>query len=133
EIWSKREDKVIWVTPGVEDVLDEGAPHLDLEGFFPCPQPAYATVQRRSLIPIADVVYYKGQLDQINDLTARIHALGNAIRMKGFYQGGGEIGDAVEAAYNAEDDGRIMVPVSSMAAFGSGGDPVIWLPIDQIA
>lgn len=133
EIWSKREDKVVWVTPGVEDVLDEGAPHLNVEGFFPCPQPAYATVQRRSLIPIADVVYYKGQLDQINDLTARIHALGNAIRMKGFYQGGGEIGDAVEAAYNAEDDGRIMVPVSSMAAFGSGADPVIWLPIDQIA
>lgn len=133
EIWHRGEDRVVWVAEGVDAVLDDDAPHLKVDGFFPCPQPAYATVQRRSLIPVADVLYYKGQLEQINSLTARIHALGNALRMKGFYQGGGEIGDAVEAAMAENDDGRTMVPVSSMAAFGSGGEPIVWMPIDQVA
>lgn len=133
EIWHKDENKVVWVTPGVDDVLDADDPHLKLQGFFPCPKPAYATIQRRGMIPIPDVIYYQGQLNQINSLTARIHALGEALKMKGFYQGGGEIGDAVEAAMKAEDDGRVLIPVSSIAAFGSGGDPVVWLPIDMVA
>lgn len=133
EIWHKGHDKVVWVTPGVEDVLEIDEPHLKIEGFFPCPQPAYATLQRRTLIPIADVIYYKGQLEQINLATARIHALSNALQMKGLYPGGGEIGEAIEAAMAAEDDGRVLIPVSSMAAFGQGGDPVVWLPIDMVA
>lgn len=133
EIWHKTEDKVVWVTEGVEDVLEEGEPHLKLEGFFPCPQPAYATVQRRTLIPVSDVIYYKGQLEQINVATARLHALSNALTMKGFYPGGGEIGEAIEQAMSVEDDGRVMIPVSSMAAFGNGGDVVVWLPIEQVA
>lgn len=133
EIWHKGQDKVVWVTPGVEDVLEIDKPHLKIEGFFPCPQPAYATLQRRTLIPIADVIYYKGQLEQINLATARIHALSNALQMKGLYPGGGEIGEAIEAAMAAEDDGRVLIPVSSMAAFGQGGDPVVWLPIDMVA
>lgn len=133
EIWHKGEDKVVWVAEGVEDVLDDDAPHLKLDGFFPCPQPAYATLQRRATIPVPDVIYYQGQLNEINRLTARIHALGEALKMKGFYQGGGEIGDAVEAALKAEDDGRVLIPVSSIAAFGSGGEPVVWLPIDMVA
>jgi len=36
EIWSRSENKVVWVSPGVDVVLDEGEPHLTLEGFFPC-------------------------------------------------------------------------------------------------
>lgn len=133
EIWHKGEDKVVWVTEGVEELLDSGKPHLKLEGFFPCPRPAYTTLQRRSLIPIPDMLYYKDQLDEINKLTRRIHALSEAVQVKGFYPGGGEIGDAVEAALNINDDRKIMIPVSNMAAFGNGGDSIIWLPIDVIA
>lgn len=134
EIWHKPSKSVVWVCEGVEAVLERGDPHLDLEGFFPCPEPAYATLQRRTLIPVPDMVYYKDQLEEINDLTARMHALGRALVVKGFYAAGGEIGEAIETAMNLNDDGKIMVPVSSMAALGaSGGDPIIWMPIDQIA
>lgn len=132
EIWHRGENKVVWVTEGCEDILEEGKPHHDLEGFFPCPKPAYTTVQRRTLIPIPDVAYYKDQLDEINKLTARIHALTEAVQVKGFYPGGGEIGAAVEAALNINDDRKIMVPVSNFAAFGSGGDPIVWMPVDTI-
>jgi hypothetical protein len=135
EIWSKDENKVVWVTEGCDELLDEGKPHLKLEGFFPCPKPAYGTLQRRSLVPVPDIVYYRDQLEEVNQLTARIHALADALKVRGFYPAGAsDIGDAVEAAVKSNDDRRVLIPVSNWAAFGStGGDPIIWLPIDQIA
>jgi len=136
EIWHKRENKVIWVTPGVDVVLDEDKPHLTLEGFFPCPRPAYGTVQRRSLVPVPDMLFYKDQLEEINELTARIAALSEAVKVRGFYPAGsGEIGDAIEAAIKANTNNQIMIPISNWAAFGNAGakDMIVWLPIDMIA
>src|SRR5262249_44750256 len=49
EIWSRSRGLVVWVAPGLEDVLDIREPFLQLEGFFPCPRPAYATTERRRL------------------------------------------------------------------------------------
>lgn len=133
EIWSKSEDCVVWVTPGVDVVLERSEPYLKLEDFFPCPKPAYGTVQPDSLVPVPDYVYYKDQIEEINELTGRIAALSDAIKVKGFYAAGGEIGNAVEAAMKIADDGAMLVPVSNWAAFGSSGDPIIWLPIEMIA
>lgn len=135
EIWSKDENKVVWVTEGCDKLLDEGEPHLKLEGFYPCPKPAYGTLQRRSLVPVPDVVYYRDQLEEVNQLTARIHALADALKVRGFYPAGqSDIGDAVEAAVKSTDDRRVLIPVSNWAAFGgNGGEPIIWLPIEQIA
>jgi len=135
EIWSKDEDKVVWVTEGIDIVLDEGKPHLSLEGFYPCPRPAYATVQRGSLIPVPDMVFYKDQLEEVNELTDRIAKLAEAVKVKGFYPAGaGEIGDAIEAAIHNTDNRRILVPISNFAAFGGGSakDTIVWLPIDMI-
>jgi hypothetical protein len=134
EIWCKSEDCVVWVTPGVEEVLERGEPHLSLDDFFPCPRPAYSTVQPDSLVPVPDYVYYKDQIEEINELTARIADLSDAVRLKGFYQSGGEIGAAVETAMKQSDNKAILVPVSNWAALGSGnGDPIIWLPLEMIA
>ena len=135
EIWHKTENKVVWVTEGVEDVLDEGKPHLKLSGFFPCPRPAYGTTQRRTLIPVPDMLFYKDQLEEINELTGRISALTGAVKVRGFYPAGsGEIGDAIEAALKKLDDRAVMVGVSNWAAFGGGSakDTIVWLPIDMI-
>ncbi|WP_434733755.1 hypothetical protein NL154_05655 [Rhizobium sp. YTUHZ044] len=132
EVWSRTENKVVWVCEGVQKLLDEDEPHLKLEGFFPCPKPAYATVQRRSLVPVPDMIYYKDQLEEINELTNRIHALSEAIKVRGFYPGGAEIGDAIEAAINIQDDRKVMVPIANWAAFGGTGEQIIWLPIDVI-
>ncbi|RVA35041.1 hypothetical protein EN935_05040, partial [Mesorhizobium sp. M7D.F.Ca.US.004.03.1.1] len=136
EIWSKSENKVVWVSPGVDVVLDEGEPHLTLEGFFPCPEPAYGTLQPESLIPVPDYLFYKDQIEEINDITNRISALTQGLRVRGFYpSGAGEIGDAIEAALKSTNDRQVMVPVSNWAAFGNGAakDTIVWLPLDMIA
>ena len=135
EIWHKGSRRVVWVAEGVEDILDEDDAHLDLQGFFPCPKPAYGTVQRGSLVPVPDVLQYKDQLDEINLLTGRIHALSEAISCKGFYPaGGGEAAEAIETAIKINTPGIALVPISNFAAFGTNsGDPIVWLPIDKIA
>jgi hypothetical protein len=136
EIWSKSQDKVVWVCEGCEDLLDDGPPHLTLEGFFPCPKPAYGTVQRRSMIPVPDMVFYKDQLEEINELTARISALSESVKLKGFYpSGNGEVGDAIEAAIKATDNNAILIPISNWSLLGTGSskDMIIWLPIDMVA
>ena len=134
EIWHRGERRVVWVAQGCEDILDEADPHLDLPGFFPCPKPAYGTLQRGSLVPVPDIMQYRDQLDEIDSLTGRIHALSNALVVKGFYPaGGGEIADAVTTAMSINSSSEVMVPISNWAAFGGSKEIIIWLPIDMIA
>jgi hypothetical protein len=134
EIWSKTDRRVAWVAKGCDLILDEDDPHLDLQNFFPCPKPAYGTCQRGSLVPVPDVLQYKDQLEEVNMLTSRIHALSDALEVKGFYPAGGaEIGDAIEAAIKIKTPGRVMVPISNWAAFGGTKEVIIWMPIDMIA
>jgi hypothetical protein len=134
EIWSKTDGRVYWVSPGCDLILDEGDPHLEFRQFFPCPQPAYGTVQRGSLVPVPDVLQYRDQLEELNLLTGRIHALSDALEAKGFYPAGGaELADAVQAAVQNKTPGRMLVPISNWAAFGGSKEIIVWLPIDMIA
>ena len=77
---------------------------------------------------------YRDQLDEINLLTGRIHALSDALEAKGFYPAGGaEIADAVQAALAIKTPGRLLVPISNWASFGGSKEIIVWLPIDMIA
>lgn len=134
EIWIKSANRVVWVDEGVDVLLDDDEPHLTLDGFFPCPKPAYGTAQRNSMIPVPDYVQYKDQIEEINEITARISSLAEAVKVKGFYPAGAsDIGDAIEAALKNVENRSILVPVSNWAAFGElGSNPIIWLPLEVI-
>ena len=134
ELWHKSENKVVWVAEGVPETLEEAAPHLKLKGFFPCPKPAYATVQRRTLVPVPDMLLYKDQIEEVNDLTRRIHRLADAIRVRGFYAGGGDVGEAIEQAIKLVDDAQILIPIPAMQSLmQGGGDPIMWMPLEMVA
>ncbi len=86
--------------------------------------------------PIPDALFYKDQLEEINEATARIAALTEALRVAGFYPAGsGEIADAVEAAMASTDSRVKLIPISNWAALGGAGakDMVIWWPIADVA
>lgn len=136
ELWSKSGDKVVWVAEGCDKLLDEVKPHLKLEGFFPCPRPAYGTLQPGTLIPIPEFVFWKDQAEEINEITARIASLTESLQLRGFYPAGaGEIGDAIEIALKSTDNRQVLVPISNWAQLGNGGakDMIIWLPLDLVA
>jgi hypothetical protein len=134
EIWHKGERRVVWVAAGCKDVLDTSDPHLDLWGYFPCPRPAYGTLQPGSLVPVPDAMQYRDQLDEVNLLTTKIHALSDALEAKGFYPAGGDEGaEAIALAAKMKTPGRVLIPISNWAAFGSVKEPIIWMPIEQVA
>ncbi len=140
EIWCKVSKKVYFVAESCPIPLEVEEPFLDLSGFFPCPPPAFGTLRKEQngapkLCPIPDVVYYEGQLQEINQLTARMNALADALKVRGFYPGGaGRDGaDAIEQAVKSNDDRAVMVPVAGWAAFGDKNLGIQWLPIDVIA
>jgi hypothetical protein len=136
ELWSKSAKRVVWISEGVTKTLDEDKPHLDLEGFFPCPKPAYSTRQRGTLIPVPDMLYYKDQLEEINEITGRIGALTESLRLRGFYPGGsGEVADAIEAALKQTNNNQVLIPINNWAMVGGAmpKDIILWVPLDQVA
>ena len=133
EVWHKADNKVYWVTEGVDVLLDSSEPHLKLSGFFPCPRPAYGTLRRRSLVPVPDWERYAIHFNKISTLTARIYLLLDQVRMKGLIPAGGDVGDAVETLISSDDD-HILIPVPGAAMLSDGANSfVAWMPLVEIA
>jgi hypothetical protein len=132
EVWSKTDNKVYWVTEGVDTILDEDEPYLALKDFFPGPRPAYGTLRRRTLIPVPDYIRYERHLQQINFLTSRIYTLLERVRVVGMYSGSGDVSTALETAITESTD-AMFIPVPSGMLQSGGGDLIQWLPIDVIA
>lgn len=132
EVWSRVDDRVYWVAEGVSTILDSQEPFLALDSFFPCPKPAYATLKRKTLIPVPDYNRYSSTLDQINDLTGRIYGLLDQVRVRGLIPAGGDVGSAVQTLLDEADDDMMLIPVPASSLVGSG-DMVNWLPLDMFA
>jgi hypothetical protein len=138
ELWHKGEQRIVWVSPGCENVLDEASPEemLQLDDFYPCPRPSFGTLKKDTLQPVPDFLYYKDQIEEVNELTARISSLSEALRLKGFYAGGAEdLADAIEKAVKTSNNNAILIPVSNFAAIGGQGmkESIVWLPLDVVA
>jgi len=130
EVWHRADNKVYWVSEGVDRLLDEGEPHLKLKDFFPCPRPAYGTLARRSLIPVPDYERYSVHFDKINTLTARIYLLLEKVKLKGIVAGSGDIRDAVSELIQSEDDETVIfVPSISSDVTNM----VAWMPLAEVA
>src|SRR5690606_25875041 len=119
EVWHKADKRVYWVAEGVSVMLDEGKPHYDLQGFFPCPRPAYGTLRPRTLLPVPDYRRYAGHFRQINRLTKRIYQLLDRVRMRGLIAGGGDLGDAIEQLLAEDDNSTLLIPVPGALISGS--------------
>lgn len=137
EMWDREKQKVRWIAKGYPDVLEEGDPYLKLDGFYPCPKPAFGTMTNDSLVPVPDYVYYQDQAEEIDNLTARIAALQQSLKLVGFYAAGpqGEGSPEIERAMSPGFENK-MIAVRSFAAFaeaGKQGKLVVWLPVEMVA
>ena len=113
EIWDKEQGKVFWISKSMGEILDEKDDPLQLEGFFPCPKPMYATLTTDSLEPIPDFVLYQDQANQLDTLANRIDGFINALKVRGVY-------DASEPALSrlfSEGENNTLIPVKNWAAF----------------
>lgn len=131
EIWDKESKQLIWVCVGCQFPLDIADDPADLDGFFPCPEPLFATLTNDSLEPTADFVIYADQLRALDDVSNRIDLLTSALRVIGVY-------DASQTALQsllASGMENRMVPVNQWAAFAEKGGlkgVMDFLPLDQV-
>ena len=59
-----------------------------------------------------------------------------SLRLKGFYPAGApDVGEAIERVIKDQSNRAVLVPISNMAALGSGSlkDAIIWLPVREVA
>ena len=136
EVWCKASRKVYFVCDQCPYALEISDPFLNFRDFFPCPKPALGTLRADRMVPIPDVTFYITQIQEVNQLTARIHALTDALKVRGFYASGAsaEGADAIEAAVKSNDDRQVMIPVPNWAAMADKSNMgILWLPIDQVS
>jgi hypothetical protein len=103
EIWDKPSRKAIWVSKAwPQSVLDERDDPLGLQDFFPCPRPLLATTGPDSLVPTPDYVFYETQCRDIDELTARIGKLTDALKLRGFYAAGDPAGKDLKLLFDKD-------------------------------
>jgi hypothetical protein len=113
EIWDKEQGKVFWLSKSMGEILDEKDDPLQLEGFFPCPKPLYATLTTDNLEPVPDFVLYQDQAKQLDTLADRIDGLVNALRVRGVY----DASESSLARLFSEGENNALIPVKNWAAF----------------
>ena len=131
EIWCKTEKKVYWHAEGNQKILDVRDDPLELEGFFPCPKPVYATLTTDTLCPVPDFKQYQDQAKEMDELTSRIALLVKAVKVVGVYDASSE---GIQRMLNEGVD-NMLIPVNSWAAFAEKGGikgAIDWLPLDMV-
>lgn len=132
ELWDKETNKVYWLSKSVPDFIDVREDPLQLEGFFPCPKPLYATTTSDSLVPVPDFVLYQDQAMELDILSDRIDGLVKALRVRGVY-------DSSQPALQrllTEGDNNSLIPVDKWMAFSEKGGlkgSIDLLPLDTLA
>ena len=101
---------------------------VEATGFFPCPMPAYGTLGNNNLVPSPDYQQYQALADELDDQTARIEDLTQALRVAGWYDSSAEgLGRLLDT-----DEGNVLIPVPGLSGVtGQNGikDVVQFLPM----
>ena len=117
EVWDREEKCVYWISKSMGKILDKRDDPLQLEEFFPCPEPIYSTLTNESLVPVPDYTLYQDQANELDVLADRIKGLVDAMKVRGFY-------DAANADLGrlfTEGDNNTLIPVKNYAAFAEKG------------
>lgn len=132
ELWDKESGKVYWISKSCPNILDERDDPLELENFFPCAKPLYATMTSDTLVPVPDFVLYQDQATELDILTDRIDGLVKALRVRGVY-------DASQPTLQrllTEGDNNTLIPVDKWMAFSEKGGlkgSIDLLPLDTLS
>jgi hypothetical protein len=98
-------------------ILDSRDDPLQLENFFPCPKPLYATLTNESLVPVPDYTLYQDQANELDVLSDRIKGLIDALKVRGVY----DAASPELARLFTEGDNNTLIPVKNYAAFAEKG------------
>lgn len=113
ELWDKESKKVCWISMSLGKTLDEVDDPLELEDFWPCPKPLYATITNESLVPVPDYTLYQDQANELDVLADRIKGLIDALKVRGVY----DASTPELARLFTEGDNNALIPIKNFSAF----------------
>lgn len=113
EVWDKESGKALWISKSLGKVIDERDDPLQLENFWPCPRPLYATLTNESLVPIPDFALYQDQANTLDLLCDRIEGLVRALQIKGGY----DASIPELARIFTEGENNTLIPINNWSAF----------------
>jgi hypothetical protein len=131
EVWCKETRKMYTIHLQSKSELEPARDDpLGLEDFLPCPPPLLATHSTREFLPRPDYVMVQKQYSQLDNLSARIDKLTDALKMVGFF-------DSSNKELKNLFSGRelTMIPVENWAELSEKGGTakaVEWYPIEQV-
>jgi hypothetical protein len=131
EVWDKKTGKVTWLSKAYEEAIEQRDDTLQLDGFFPCPKPLYATITTGSLIPVPDYAQYQDQAKELDILCERIDGLIKALKVVGVY-------DSTQTGVQrmlTEGANNTLIPVENWMVFGEKGGlkgVVEFMPLDMV-
>lgn len=129
EIWDKEGNYVCWYVEGCTFVLDRRTDPLQLDDFFPCPQPIVATTLTKAFRPRPDYAMAQDLYKALDRINCKLSHLTDAVKAAGVYDKNAApvkslLTTAVENA---------LVPVDNWSTFVEKGGMkgvVDWLPIE---
>lgn len=130
EIWEKEGNYVCWFVEGCSFVLDTQDDPLELEDFFPCPQPIVSTMLTRAFLPRPDYAMAQDLYKELDRINAKLSHLTDAVKAAGVYdKTAGPVKSLLTTAVE-----NALVPVDNWSAFVEKGGMkgvVDWMPIEQ--
>ena len=86
EIWDKTSQTIYWLAKEVSDrFLRKQENILNINGFFPCPKPIFATMTNNSIIPVPDYCMIREMLNELNGINSRMRMTIQAVKVSGAY------------------------------------------------
>lgn len=131
EVWCLDTNRVYWINRFADEKLDEKPDPLQLDDFYPCPQPLLATHTTNDFVPRPDFTMVQDQYEELDVLNMRISILTKALRVVGVYD---KENTELKALLSGAEFN--MIPVDSWEAFSEKGglkEAVDWFPVDVIA
>lgn len=130
EIWDRESNTVCWYVEGCNFVLDYDDDILQLDDFFPCPQPIVATTLTKNFLAKPDYAMAQGLYRQLDRVNARISKLQEAIKATGAYD---KNAAALKNILSSQNDNQ-LTPVDNWSSFVEKGGlkgVIDWIPIEQ--
>lgn len=132
EIWDKATRTTFFISAIYpHGVLRHTEDPFELVNFYPVPKPLNLYRKITTLVPTPLYEVYKSQANELNEITRRLKAIIQAMKVRGFYNNTIE---GIEKVLMAEDN--TMVPIENMSSMpeGMAVDKILWLmPLQELA
>jgi hypothetical protein len=131
EVWDKRKRMVYWASEGSSEIIDVQKDELELENFWPCPEPMFDNTTTSAWVPRPDWAMHQDQYKELELVSARIWKLVEAVKVNGAYNK--TFGTSLQKLLTSPPG--TIIPVDDMQRIGEKGGLkgiIDFLPIEMI-